>query len=113
MQAAADPLLSRASGQVLQRSVRAARRQASRADAIRDVRFRGLPPVQYLSCVLEQRSDASATQEVSEPMPHEDRADLAQARQLAGRAEEPGDHWLLFALLRLALLAQCIRDACQ
>src|SRR4030088_1376635 len=30
-------------------------------------------------------------------MPHEDHADLTQARQLTGRAEQPGDHWLLFA----------------
>src|SRR5258705_6207708 len=57
--------------------------------------FGGFPPVQYMSCVLEQRSDASATHEVSEPMPHEDHADLTQARQLTGRAEQPGDHWLL------------------
>src|SRR5262245_38087476 len=57
--------------------------------------FGGLPPLQYMSCVLEQRSDASATHEVSEPMPHEDHTDLTQARQLTGRAEQPGDHWLL------------------
>ena len=36
--------------------------------------FGGFPPLQYMSCVLEQRSDTSATHEVSEPMPHEDRA---------------------------------------
>jgi hypothetical protein len=64
-----------------------------------------------MSCVLEQRSDASATHEVTEPMPHEDHADLTQARQFAGRAEQPGDHLLLFALLRLGMIAQCIRDA--
>src|SRR5262245_42794833 len=75
--------------------------------------FGGFPPVQYMSCVLEQRSDASATHEVSEPMSHEDHADLTQARQLTGRAEQPGDHWLLFALLRLGIGAQCIRDAGQ
>src|SRR5262245_28377076 len=73
--------------------------------------FGSFPPEQYLSCVLEQRSDASATHEISEPMPHEHHADLAQAGQIAGRAEEPGDHWLLFVLLRLALVAQCIRNA--
>src|SRR5262249_42735119 len=71
----------------------------------------GFPPVQCMSCVLEQRSDASATHEVSEPMPHEDHADLSQARQFAGRAEQPGDRRLLFALLRLGMIAQCIRDA--
>jgi hypothetical protein len=42
--------------------------------------FGGFPPVQYMSCVLEQRSDASATHEVAKPMPHEDHADLTQAR---------------------------------
>src|SRR6516164_9210036 len=73
--------------------------------------FGGLPPLQYMSCVLEQCCDTSATHEVSEPMPHEDHADLTQARQLTGRAEQPGDHWLLFALLRLGLRAQCIRNA--
>ena len=56
--------------------------------------FTGFPPVQYLSGVLEQRSDAGATHEVAEPMPHEDRADLTQAWQLAGRTEQPGDHGL-------------------
>src|SRR5262249_32291440 len=71
--------------------------------------FGGFPPMQYMSCMLEQRSYASATHEVSEPMPHEDHADLTQARQLAGRAEQPGDHRLLFALLRLGMVAQCIR----
>src|SRR5262245_1746933 len=73
--------------------------------------FGGFPPVQCMSCVLEQRSNASATHEVSQPMPHEDHADLTQARQLTGRAEQPGDHRLLFALLRLGMVAQCIRDA--
>jgi hypothetical protein len=66
-----------------------------------------------MSCVLEQRSDASATHEVSERMPHEDHADLTQARQLTGRAEQPGDRWLLFALLRLGMGAQCIHNAGQ
>src|SRR5258707_8892242 len=47
-----------------------------------------------LSGALEQRNDAGATHEVAEPMPHEDRADLAQAWQLAGHAEQPGDHGL-------------------
>ena len=64
-----------------------------------------------MSCVLEQRSDASATHEVSEPMPHEGHADLMQARQLTGRAEQPGDRWLLFALFRLGMGAQCIHNA--
>src|SRR5262249_40406012 len=75
--------------------------------------FAGFPPVQYMPGVLEQRRDASATHEVSEAMPHEDHADLTQARQLTGRAEQPGDHWLLFALLRLGMGAQSIRDAGQ
>ena len=56
--------------------------------------FTGFPPVQYLSGVLEQRSDASATDEVAEPMPHEDQADLTQAWQLAGRTKQPGEHGL-------------------
>jgi hypothetical protein len=56
--------------------------------------FTGFPPLQYLSGTLEQRSDAGATHEVAEPMPHEDRADLTQAGQLASRSEQPGDHGL-------------------
>src|SRR6516225_9282867 len=75
--------------------------------------FGSFPPVQYLSCMLEQGGNTSAAHKVSKPMPHEDRADLAQSRQLAGRAEAPGDHRLLFALLRLALVAQSICDARQ
>src|SRR5262245_26494311 len=75
--------------------------------------FGRFPPTQYLPCMLEQRSDASAAHEVSKPVPHEHHADLAQAGQIAGRAEESGDHWSLFALLRLALIAQCIRYAGQ
>jgi hypothetical protein len=50
--------------------------------------------LQYVSRVLEQRSNAGATHEVAEPMPHEDRADLTQAWQLARRTEQPGDHGL-------------------
>src|SRR5215831_3816449 len=75
--------------------------------------FGGFPPVQYISRVLEQRSAASATHEVSEPMPHEDHADLTEARQLTRCAEQHGGHCLLFALLRLGMGAQCIRDAGQ
>ena len=56
--------------------------------------FTRFPPLQYLSGALEQRSDAGATHKVSEPMPHEDRADLTQAWQLAGRTKQPGDHGL-------------------
>src|SRR5262249_58025217 len=52
----------------------------------------GFPPVQYMSRVLEQRSDAGAAHEVSEAVPHEDHADLTQARQLTGRAEQPAAH---------------------
>jgi hypothetical protein len=56
--------------------------------------FTGFTPLQHLPGLLEQRSDAGATHEVAEPMPHEDRADLTQAWQLAGRTEQPGDHGL-------------------
>src|SRR5262249_8460359 len=49
-------------------------------------------PLQNLAGALEQGSDPGATYEISEPMPHEDRADLAQAWQLAGGAEQPEDH---------------------
>jgi hypothetical protein len=56
--------------------------------------FAGFTPLQYLSGVLKQRSDASPTHELAEPMPHEDRADLTQAWQLAGRTEQRGDHGL-------------------
>ena len=58
--------------------------------------FTGFAPLQYLPGVLEQRSDAGATHKVSEPMPHEDRADLTEAWQLAGRTEQPGDHELSY-----------------
>jgi hypothetical protein len=53
---------------------------------------RCFPPMEYMSCMLEQRCYASATHEISEPMSHEDHADLTQPRQLAGRAEQPGGH---------------------
>ena len=45
-----------------------------------------------LAGALEQRRDAGATHEVAEPVANEDRADLPQAGQLAGRTEHPGDN---------------------
>ena len=45
--------------------------------------------MQNLSGALEQRDDAGATHDVAEPMPDQDRADLAQARQVADRTEHP------------------------
>ena len=59
--------------------------------------FGGFPPCNTCSSVLEQRSDASATHEVSETMPHEDHADLTQARQLTGRAEQKSCYLPSFA----------------
>lgn len=41
---------------------------------------RRFAPMQNLSGALEQRRDARATHDVAEPMPNENRADLAQPR---------------------------------
>jgi hypothetical protein len=54
--------------------------------------FSGSPPLEYVSCMFEQRSESGATHEIPEPMPHKNHTDLAQARQLSGPAERPGDH---------------------
>src|ERR1700730_13938046 len=79
--------------------------------------FTGPSPLQYLAGALEQRRDAGATHEVAEAMANEDRADLPQAGQLAGRTEHLGDHvwcyWNLGSVLRLGLVPQGIRDAGQ
>src|SRR3954467_8445819 len=49
-------------------------------------------PMQDLAGALEQRDDAGATHHIAQPMPDQDRADLAQAWQVPDRAGDAPDH---------------------
>ena len=49
-------------------------------------------PMQNLSGALEKRRDPGATHDVSKSVPDQDRADLAQAREVADGTEHSGRH---------------------
>jgi hypothetical protein len=51
-----------------------------------------LPPLQNLPGALEQGADASTPHNITEPVPNEDRADFAKARQIAGPTEHRPAH---------------------
>ena len=54
--------------------------------------FARFAPMQDLAGALEQRDDAGATHDIAQPMPDQDRADLAQAWQVPDRAGDAPDH---------------------
>ena len=54
--------------------------------------FARFAPMQDLAGALEQRDDAGATHDIPQPMPDQDRADLAQAWQVPDRAGDAPDH---------------------
>ena len=49
-------------------------------------------PVQDLTGALEQGGNAGAPHHIAEPVPDQDRADLAQAGQVANSAGDTPDH---------------------